>query len=99
MGAPFEGGVLGKGLAPEMPDRVKNVIDMDDYVNYLKAPVGTWGGKTYRVSVDGDCHTFAYRKDYFTDPAIVAATGFSEPPKTWEEVNEFSKKIIGRPIR
>ncbi|MFT7596005.1 MAG: multiple sugar transport system substrate-binding protein [Paracoccaceae bacterium] len=96
MGAPFEGDVLGKGLASEMPDWVKDVIDMDDYVDYLKAPVGTWGGKTYRVSIDGDCHTFAYRKDYFTDPAIVAATGFSEPPKTWEEVNEFSKKIIGQ---
>ncbi len=96
MGAPFEGDVLGKGLASEMPDWVKDVIDMDDYVDYLKAPVGTWDGKTYRVSIDGDCHTFAYRKDYFTDPAIVAATGFSEPPKTWEEVNEFSKKIIGQ---
>jgi len=96
MGAPFEGDVLGKGLASEMPDWVKDVIDMDDYVDYLKAPVGTWDGKTYRVSIDGDCHTFAYRKDYFTDPAIVEATGFSEPPKTWEEVNEFSKKIIGQ---
>jgi len=96
MGAPFEGDVLGKGLASEMPDWVKDVIDMDDYVDYLKAPVGTWDGKTYRVSIDGDCHSFAYRKDYFTDPAIVAATGFSEPPKTWEEVNEFSKKIIGQ---
>jgi len=96
MGAPFEGDVLGKGLASEMPDWVKDVIDMDDYVDYLKAPVGTWDGKTYRVSIDGDCHTFAYRKDYFTDPAIVEATGFSEPPKTWEEVNEFSKKVIGQ---
>jgi len=96
MGAPFEGDVLGRGMASEMPDWVKDVIDMDDYVDYLKAPVGTWGGKTYRVSIDGDCHTFAYRKDYFTDPAIVAATGFSEPPKTWEEVNEFSKKVIGQ---
>jgi len=96
MGAPFEGDVLGKGLASEMPDWVRDVIDMDDYVDYLKAPVGTWDGKTYRVSIDGDCHAISYRKDYFTDPAIVAATGFSEPPKTWDEVNEFSKKIIGQ---
>jgi multiple sugar transport system substrate-binding protein len=36
---------------------------MDDYVGYLKAPVGTWGGKTYRISIDGDCHTFNYRTD------------------------------------
>ena len=40
-----------------------------------KAPVGTWDGKTYRISIDGDCHTFAYRTDYFTDAAITAATG------------------------
>ena len=32
-----------------MPDWVKEQIDMDDYVDYLKAPVGTWDGKTYRV--------------------------------------------------
>ena len=58
MGAPFEGDVCGKGLASEMPDWVKTQIEMDDYVGYLKAPVGTWNGKTYRISIDGDCHNF-----------------------------------------
>ena len=43
---------------------------MDDYVDYLKAPVGTWDGKTYRISIDGDCHTFAYRTDVFSDAAL-----------------------------
>ncbi|HSO47184.1 MAG TPA: sugar ABC transporter substrate-binding protein, partial [Rhizobiaceae bacterium] len=42
MGAPFEGDTASKGLLDEMPDWVKTQIDMDDYVNYLKAPVGTW---------------------------------------------------------
>lgn len=65
MGAPFEGDVLGKGLASEMPDWVRGLIDMDDYVDYLKAPVGTWDGKAYRVSINGDCHTLCYRKDYY----------------------------------
>ena len=63
MGAPFEGDVCGKGLASEMPDWVKAQIEMDDYVGYLQAPVGTWDGKTYRISIDGDCHTFNYRTD------------------------------------
>ena len=40
---------------------------MDDYVDYLKPPVGTWDGKTYRISIDGDCHTFNYRTDVFSD--------------------------------
>lgn len=73
MGAPFEGDVCGKGLASEMPDWVKAQIDMDDYVDYLKAPVGTWDGKTYRISVDGDCHNFNYRTDYFTDETLAKA--------------------------
>ncbi len=92
MGAPFEGDVLGKGLASEMPDWVKEQIDMDDYVDYLKAPVGTWDGKTYRVSIDGDCHTFAYRKDYFGEGSL---TG-KDVPTTWQEINEVSKDLVGK---
>ena len=46
---------------------------MDDYVGYLKAPVGTWDGKTYRISIDGDCHTFSYRTDVFSDAALAEA--------------------------
>ncbi|PZQ99551.1 MAG: sugar ABC transporter substrate-binding protein [Cereibacter sphaeroides] len=96
MGAPFEGDTAGKGLLSEMPDWVKEQIDMADYVGYLQAPVGTWDGKTYRVSIDGDCHTFSYRKDYFTDEAIVAATGMSAAPKTWQEVQAYTKAVKGQ---
>lgn len=96
MGAPFEGDTAGRGLLDEMPDWVAKMIDMEDYVGYLQAPVGTWGGKLYRVTIDGDCHTFAYRTDYFTDAAITAATGMTEPPSTWEQVNEFTKKVVGQ---
>jgi multiple sugar transport system substrate-binding protein len=92
MGAPFEGDTASKGLLSEMPDWVKAQIDMDDYVDYLKAPVGTWDGKTYRISIDGDCHTFAYRTDYFGDGAI----GGAAPPKTWAEVNAVSKALVGQ---
>ena len=63
MGAPFEGDVCGKGLASEMPDWDKKQIDIDDYVDYLKPPVGTWNGKAYSVTIDGDCHNFNYRTD------------------------------------
>jgi len=92
MGAPFEGDVLGRGMASEMPDWVKQVIDMDDYVGYLKAPVGTWDGKTYRVSIDGDCHTFAYRTDYFGEGSVTGR----DVPKTWQEVNEVSLALKGK---
>ncbi|WP_159976288.1 extracellular solute-binding protein [Roseobacter cerasinus] len=92
MGAPFEGDVLGRGMASEMPDWVKEQIDMDDYVDYLKDPVGTWDGKTYRVSIDGDCHTFAYRKDYFGPDGI----GGAEVPTTWQDINAVTKELVGK---
>jgi len=102
MGAPFEGDVCGKGLASEMPDWVKQQIQMDDYVHYLKAPVGTWGGKTYRISIDGDCHNFNYRTDYFSDPGLAKAwkaeghEGEWEVPKTWQKVQEVTKFLGGK---
>ena len=104
MGAPFEGDVCGKGLASEMPDWVKKQIDMDDYVGYLKAPVGTWGGKTYRISIDGDCHTFNYRTDYFSDADLAAAwkaeghEGEWAVPKTWQKVQEVTKFLKGKKV-
>ena len=104
MGAPFEGDVCGKGLASEMPDWVKAQIDMDDYVEYLKAPVGTWDGKLYRVSIDGDCHNFNYRTDYFSDSALAeawkAAGNTTEwaVPRTWQQVQAATKFLKGKQV-
>lgn len=92
MGAPFEGETAGKGLLDEMPDWVAEQIESDDLVDYLKPPVGTWDGKTYRITIDGDCHTFCYRKDYFGADAI----GGSEVPRTWQQVNEATKALVGK---
>ncbi|PWW00020.1 carbohydrate ABC transporter substrate-binding protein (CUT1 family) [Hoeflea marina] len=102
MGAPFEGDTAGRGLLSEMPDWVKQQIDMDDYVGYLKAPVGTWDGKTYRISIDGDCHTFAYRKDYFDNADFKAAwtsegnSGDFGVPATWQQVQATTKFLKGK---
>jgi multiple sugar transport system substrate-binding protein len=102
MGAPLEGDVCGKGLASEMPDWVKKLIDMDDYVAYLKAPVGTWNGKTYRISIDGDCHTFNYRTDVFADADLAKAwkdeghAGDFAVPNTWQKVQEVTKFMKGK---
>ena len=93
MGAPFEGDTAGRGLLDEMPDWVAQQIEADDLVGYLKPPVGTWNGKTYRITIDGDCHTFAYRKDYFGEGSI---TGLAEVPKFWDEINAMSKALAGK---
>ena len=104
MGAPFEGDVCGKGLASVMPDWVKQQIEMDDYVGYLKAPVGTWDGKTYRISIDGDCHNFNYRTDYFSDAELADAWKSEGPqgewgvPKTWQQVQEVTKFLKGKKV-
>ena len=92
MGAPFEGDTAGRGLLDEMPDWVKDQIDADDLVGYLQPPVGTWDGKQYRVTIDGDCHTYAFRTDYFGEGAI----GGAEVPTSWQKVNEVSKALIGK---
>lgn len=102
MGAPFEGDTAGRGLLSEMPDWVRQQIDMDDYVGYLKAPVGTWDGKTYRISIDGDCHTLAYRKDYFDNDDFKAAwasegqSGEFGVPATWQQVQAATKFLKGK---
>jgi multiple sugar transport system substrate-binding protein len=102
MGAPFEGDVCGRGLASVMPDWVKDQIEMDDYVGYLQAPVGTWEGKTYRISIDGDCHNFNYRSDYYTDAALAKAwkdeghAGDWAVPVTWQQVQEQTKFLKGK---
>ncbi len=93
MGAPFEGDTAGKGLLDEMPDWVGEQIEADDLVGYLQPPVGTWDGKTYRITIDGDCHTFAYRTDYFGDGSI---TGRAEPPSTWQEIDAITKELVGK---
>jgi multiple sugar transport system substrate-binding protein len=102
MGAPFEGDWAGGGQLDPMPDWVAEQIDMDDYVNYLKPPIGTWDGETYRISIDGDTHTLAYRTDYYADEALKAAwteeghEGEWAPPTTWEQVNEQTKFLVGK---
>ena len=93
MGAPFEGDTAGQGLLNEMPDWVKDQIEYDDLVGYLQPPVGTWDGKAYRINIDGDCHTFCYRTDYFGPGSI---SGRDNPPKTWQEVNQISKDLVGK---
>ena len=107
MGAPFEGDVCGKGLTSEMPDWVAQQIDVDDLVNYLKPPVGTWDGKRYRVTIDGDTHNFNYRTDYFADADLAKAwdanadkAGLAKwgVPKTWQQVQAVTKFLKGKQV-
>ena len=101
-GAPWEGDILGRGLASAMPDWVKAQIEIDDYVGLLQPPVGTWDGTTYRVSIDGDAHNFNYRSDVFASAALAeqwaAEGGEGEwgPPVTWQQAQAQSAFMSGK---
>ena len=101
-GAPYEGDLCGNKLLSEMPGWVADQIDLDDYVGYLQAPTGTWDGKTYRISIDGDCHNFNYRTDYFENEELAAAwkaeghSGNWEVPTTWQKVTEVTNFLKGK---
>jgi multiple sugar transport system substrate-binding protein len=101
-GAPWEGDILGRGLASPMPDWVAEQIDMEDYVKSLQAPVGTWDGVTYRVSIDGDAHNLNYRSDIFANEDLgtewTASGGAMEwgVPQTWQQVQEVTKFLKGK---
>jgi multiple sugar transport system substrate-binding protein len=103
-GAPWEGDILGRGLASAMPDWVKEQIKLDDYVKLLQAPVGTWDGVTYRVSIDGDTHNFNYRSDVFSSPDLAqewsssGGEGDWGVPTTWQQVQAQTKFLSGKQI-
>src|SRR5688500_4989949 len=103
-GAPWEGDILGRGLANAMPDWVKEQIDLSDYVRLLQAPVGTWEDVTYRISIDGDCHNFNYRSDVFASPELAeewSASGGEGDwgvPTSWQQVQAQTQFLSGKQI-
>ena len=103
-GAPWEGDILGRGLALAMPDAVKAQIELDDYVRLLQAPVGTWEDTTYRISIDGDCHNFNYRSDVFSSPELAEAwaaeggEGEWAVPTTWQQMNASTQFLNGKQL-
>jgi multiple sugar transport system substrate-binding protein len=107
MGAPFEGDMGVKDLLSDMPDWVKTQIDFDDYVDYLKPPVGTWNGKIHRVTIDSDCHTMNFRTDVFSNPDFAkqwadvkdkAGLNTWGQPKTWQQVQAVTKFLKGKKL-
>ena len=108
MGAPFEGDMGVKDLLSEMPDWVKTQIDFDDYVDYLKPPVGTWNGKIHRVTIDSDCHTINYPHRRLlrcrSRQTMGGLEGQGGPrglgqPKTWQQVQAVTKFLKGKKVK
>lgn len=103
-GAPWEGDILGRGLANEMPDWVMEQVDLSDYVKLLQAPVGTWEDVTYRISIDGDCHNFNVRSDVFSNPELAeewsasGGEGDWSVPTSWQQVHAMTPFLNGKQV-
>ena len=101
-GAPWEGDLLGRGHGSAMPDWVKEQIEIDDYVRLLQAPVGTWDGVTYRISIDGDCHNLNFRSDIYSNADLAAewtasgGEGDWGPPTSWPQVQAHTQFLSGK---
>jgi multiple sugar transport system substrate-binding protein len=102
--APWEGDILGYGLASAMPDWVKGQVELQDYVRLLQAPVGTWNDVIFRVSIDGDCHSFNYRNDVFSNAALAedwitsGGEGDWRVPNSWRQVQAQTQFLSGKRI-
>ncbi|MDP8899688.1 MAG: ABC transporter substrate-binding protein [Actinomycetota bacterium] len=73
------------GYILDLSDRFTQKMQGD----YLEGPVQAvqYEGKTYGVPWFTDAGMFYYRTD------LLEKSGFSEPPKTWEEMKRMSEKV------
>ena len=73
------------GYILDLSDRFTAKMQKD----YLEGPVQAvqYEGKTYGVPWFTDAGMFYYRTD------LLEKSGFSEPPKTWEEMKKMSEKV------
>lgn len=53
----------------------------------------SYKGHIYAVPCDVDCRVLVYNKDMLRRAGLVDAKGEALPPRTWEELREYSKKL------
>ncbi len=89
--------------------KVKNLVENDYIVaiddlpggkEYLKQYEGrlvdeknSYLGKTYTLPNSGGSQGLIYNKDMFREAGIVDENGEPTPPKTWDEVREYAKRL------
>lgn len=80
----------------EMPKEMQSGADWDDIEPAYRERLMVWDGKIYSQSMDGDVHTYTYRKDLFDDPrekdAFKAKYGYDlAPPTTWKQYLDIAE--------
>lgn len=87
-------------LAP-VPGRIIESPVVDDIHPVYRDALMRWDGQWKALTIDGDAHLGAYRRDLFEDPdlrqAFAAAHGRPlEPPQTWTEYRDIAAFFNGR---
>ena len=100
----------GKGISSVMAWRLQcrtgcRTGSISGYVSLLRAQVGTWDDVTFRVSIDGDCHSLNYRHDVFSNAELAeewiasGGDGDRRVPTTGRQVQaqtQFQRKAVRR---
>lgn len=84
-----------------VPERVLASPGVNDIHPVYRDALMRWGDQWKALTIDGDLHLGAYRRDLFEDPEVrrdfAAARGRSlEPPRTWIEYGEIAAFFSGR---
>jgi len=66
---------------------------IEQYKPYFSENVNTLKGKTYALISGVTTRGLIYNKDMFKAAGIVDENGEAKPPKTYEELREYSKKL------
>ncbi|MEJ2590815.1 MAG: extracellular solute-binding protein [Candidatus Thiodiazotropha sp.] len=85
-----------------VPDKVLTAARLDDIQPVYRNALMRWGDHWMALTIDGDLHLGAYRRDLFEDPANRAA--FQQrfgrplaPPRSWREYIDIADFFSGRP--
>lgn len=87
-------------LAP-VPERILASPEVEDIYPVYREALMRWRDRPMALTIDGDLHLGAYRRDLFEDAGIrrtfAAAHGRAlEPPRTWAEYREIAAFFSGR---
>ena len=76
---------------------ISDLPDMDEFLSkyegYLVENEDVINDKVYKVPMQLTTFGFIYNKDLFKEAGLVDETGEAVPPKTWDEVVEYAKKL------
>lgn len=75
----------------QLDEFINKWSDKSDVIDNL-FKIGSYKGNVYALPLYLDIKIFAWRKDYFKDAGLDP----EKPPKTWEELKDYSRKLTKR---